>query len=66
MQRVVITGMGCVSALGLSAGATWQAMREGRPGIAPLTGLSGADIAHADRRAAARGTSRRPTSTRSG
>ena len=44
MQRVVITGMGCVSALGLSAGATWQAMREGQPGIAPITGLSGADI----------------------
>jgi nodulation protein E len=44
MQRVVITGMGCVSALGLSAGATWRAMREGQPGIAPITGLSGADI----------------------
>ena len=44
MQRIVITGMGCVSALGLSAGATWQAMRDGRPGIAPIAGLSGADI----------------------
>ena len=44
MQRIVITGMGCVSALGLSAGATWQAMHDGRPGIAPIAGLSGADI----------------------
>ncbi|MDP1649198.1 MAG: beta-ketoacyl-[acyl-carrier-protein] synthase family protein [Rubrivivax sp.] len=44
MQRVVITGMGCVSALGLSAGATWQAMREGQPGIAALAGLPAADI----------------------
>jgi nodulation protein E len=44
MRRVVITGMGCVSALGLSAVATWQGMREGRPGIGPLTGLSGHDL----------------------
>jgi nodulation protein E len=44
MQRVVITGMGCVSALGLSAQATWQAMREGRSGIGPLTGLQATDL----------------------
>jgi nodulation protein E len=36
MRRVVITGMGCVSALGLSATQTWQGMREGRSGIGPL------------------------------
>ncbi len=41
MQRVVITGMGCVSALGLSAVATWAAMCEGCSGIGPLTGLDG-------------------------
>jgi len=39
MQRVVITGMGCVSPLGLSAAATWEGLREGRTGIRPLTGL---------------------------
>ena len=39
LRRVVITGQGCVSPLGLTAVATWQAMREGRSGIAPLTGL---------------------------
>jgi nodulation protein E len=44
MQRVVITGMGCVSPLGLTAIATWQAMREGRSGIAPLTGLDASDL----------------------
>jgi len=44
MQRIVITGMGCLCALGLSAGATWRAMREGQTGIGPLTGLGGADI----------------------
>ena len=40
MRRVVITGMGCVSALGASAKLTWAAMREGRPGIGPLLGLN--------------------------
>ncbi len=44
MRRVVITGMGCVSALGSTAVATWQGMREGRAGIGPLTGLSGHDL----------------------
>jgi nodulation protein E len=40
MRRVVITGMGCVSALGCTAVGTWAAMREGRAGIGPLTGLA--------------------------
>ena len=40
MRRVVITGMGCVSALGASAEVTWAAMCEGRPGIGPLLGLN--------------------------
>ena len=39
MRRVVITGMGCVSALGATATATWAGMREGRAGIGPLAGL---------------------------
>ncbi len=39
MRRVVITGQGCVSALGNTAIATWAAMREGTAGIGPLTGL---------------------------
>lgn len=34
--RVVITGVGCVSAAGLSAVSTWQAMRDGRSGIGPV------------------------------
>jgi nodulation protein E len=44
MQRVVITGMGCVSALGHTATATWAGMREGHSGIAALAGLSGFDL----------------------
>ena len=36
MQRVVITGQGAVSALGMSADATMEGMREGRLGIGDL------------------------------
>lgn len=39
MRRVVITGMGAISALGHDAEQTWQAMREGRSGIAALRGF---------------------------
>jgi nodulation protein E len=39
MRRVVITGMGCVSALGATARETWAGMCEGRAGIGPLIGL---------------------------
>jgi nodulation protein E len=39
VRRIVITGMGCVSALGITARDTWAGMREGRGGIGPLTGL---------------------------
>ncbi len=33
MNRVVITGLGCVSALGRGVGPTWTALLEGRSGI---------------------------------
>ncbi|MCE5233683.1 MAG: beta-ketoacyl-[acyl-carrier-protein] synthase family protein [Mizugakiibacter sp.] len=39
MRRVVITGMGAISALGHDAAANWQAMREGRVGIGPLAAV---------------------------
>jgi nodulation protein E len=35
-QRVVITGMGAISALGMGADALWRGMVEARSGIAPL------------------------------
>ena len=38
-RRVVITGMGAISALGPTAQTTWQAMREGRGGIGPITSM---------------------------
>ena len=37
MHRVVITGIGAVTPLGLTAPETWNGMREGRAGIAPIT-----------------------------
>ena len=36
-RRVVVTGLGCVSALGHSVEAFWSALAEGRCGIGPLT-----------------------------
>lgn len=36
--RVVITGMGAVSNLGVDAASTWAGMREGRSGISPIEG----------------------------
>ncbi len=36
MQRIVITGMGAISACGMGADALWTAMRDARSGIAPL------------------------------
>jgi nodulation protein E len=39
MQRVVITGMGAVTPLGLTASATWKGLCEGRSAIAPITSL---------------------------
>lgn len=36
-RRVVITGMGAVTVLGLNAPATWQALQAGRSGIGPIT-----------------------------
>ena len=37
MQRLVITGMGAVCALGNDAPSVWNSMTEGRTGIAPIT-----------------------------
>ena len=36
MRRIVITGMGGICALGHNVPDIWQAMTEGRSGIAPL------------------------------
>ena len=36
-RRVVITGAGAVTPLGIGVAATWEAMRAGRHGVAPIT-----------------------------
>src|SRR5688572_92703 len=36
MRRVVVTGVGAVSPCGLDAGASWQAVKAGRSGIAKV------------------------------
>ena len=38
-RRVVITGVGIISSLGLTLEENWAALREGRAGIAPLQGI---------------------------
>ena len=43
-RRVVITGVGAICALGHDAISVWQAMREGRSAIAPLTGYENQDM----------------------
>ncbi|HEX2734385.1 MAG TPA: beta-ketoacyl-ACP synthase II [Polyangiaceae bacterium] len=39
MRRVVVTGVGCVSPLGLDAESTWRALLEGQSGISTISGF---------------------------
>ncbi len=41
MNRVAITGLGCVSALGLDVASTWDGLSKGRSGIAPPLKVKG-------------------------
>lgn len=43
-RRVVITGLGIVSALGLDVAENWKALCEGRSGIGPLQGIDGSRV----------------------
>ena len=43
-HRVVITGMGTISCLGKNAAACWESMREGRSGIAKISGIADAAV----------------------
>ena len=36
-RRVVVTGIGAVTPLGNSAAETWEAMKNGKNGIGPIT-----------------------------
>jgi nodulation protein E len=43
-RRVAVTGIGVVSALGNDAGAFWEALAAGRPGIGPITQIDMAGL----------------------
>ena len=43
-RRVVITGLGAVTALGLTLGETWQNLLKGTSGIAPITLFDASDL----------------------
>lgn len=45
MKRVVVTGIGVLSPIGLSAGAFWNALMEGKSGAAPITYFDATDFA---------------------
>lgn len=42
LHRVVVTGLGVVSPLGINAGRTWQALINGQSGIGPVTNFDAA------------------------
>jgi 3-oxoacyl-[acyl-carrier-protein] synthase II len=42
-KRIVVTGMGCVTPLGLDLESTWRAMLEGKSGVAPIVGFDTTD-----------------------
>ena len=43
-RRVVVTGMGMLTPLGIGVDANWAAIRAGRSGIGPLTRFEGIRI----------------------
>ncbi len=45
-RRIVVTGLGIVSALGWSPEQTWTAIREGKSGLGPLRGFSSPICGH--------------------
>ncbi|MCK8058079.1 MULTISPECIES: beta-ketoacyl-ACP synthase II [unclassified Fusibacter] len=45
MKRVVITGIGVVSPIGTGKDAYWQALKEGKNGVGPITAFDATDFA---------------------
>ena len=43
-RRVVITGLGAVTPIGLTAAESWQAVKDGVCGIAPITQFDPTDL----------------------
>ncbi len=42
VNRVVVTGLGAVTPLGLTAGSYWEGLKQGVSGIGPIEGIAGA------------------------
>ena len=38
-KRVVVTGLGCISPVGITVQETWEALLAGKSGAAPITGF---------------------------
>src|SRR5579863_9682511 len=43
-RRVVVTGLGVISPLGLDAASTWEAMRAGRSGVGKISHFDASDF----------------------
>jgi 3-oxoacyl-[acyl-carrier-protein] synthase II len=43
-RRVAVTGLGCISPVGNDCRTTWDALRQGRSGIAPITLFDASDL----------------------
>jgi 3-oxoacyl-[acyl-carrier-protein] synthase II len=44
LRRAVITGIGCVSPIGVGRERFWQSVREGRSGVGPVTRFDASDL----------------------
>jgi 3-oxoacyl-[acyl-carrier-protein] synthase II len=44
LRRAVITGIGCVSPIGVGREQFWQSVREGRSGVGPVTRFDASDL----------------------
>lgn len=44
VRRVVVTGTGVVSAIGMDTGAFWESLKDCRPGIGPYRSVDSADV----------------------
>ncbi|HEX7927271.1 MAG TPA: beta-ketoacyl synthase N-terminal-like domain-containing protein, partial [bacterium] len=44
MERVVVTGVGAVSCVGNDAASFWEALKQGKSGIAPITAFDSAAL----------------------
>src|SRR6187401_1719658 len=44
LRRVVITGIGCVSPIGIGKTQYWNSLKEGRSGTGPITRFDASDL----------------------